>query len=847
MNPGQTPPPTRARARRRDHRPGTGRVTPVSTYRLQIHGGFGFDDAAATVPYLRDLGVSHLYLSPILEPEPGSTHGYDVVDHDALNSEAGGRAAYDRLAAAARDAGLGIVVDVVPNHMTVPTETYLNGPLWDVLRRGRDSTYAEWFDVDWEADEGRVLMPVLGKDLDAALADGEIALARDGGADGDETVLRYYDHEFPVDPATADLPLPELVAAQAYRLAFWEEGATDLNYRRFFDVTTLQAVRVEDDDVFDATHELLMTLFADGAIDGFRIDHPDGLADPGGYLGRLAHRTGDAWVVVEKILEGHEELLGEWACAGTTGYDALLRVQQVLTDPSGAERLTALWQDIADEPVHDLEDVILAAKQQVVAEVQAAEVNRLLRLVERVLPQVDPDAVRRALGALLVSMDRYRAYLVPGQRPARSQLVVLGQATARARDLLGPADLPALDQVSQLARGGRPAGARTDADASLAADEFVIRFQQTCGPVMAKGIEDTAFYRWFRLTGANEVGGDPGHLSIEPDEFHEYAERRLADWPVTMTTLSTHDTKRSEDVRARLAVLAERPDDWAAWLATARTLSARARNGLVDPATEYLIWQTVVGAWPITPERLETYILKAIREAKTRTAWVDGDAAYEEAIIAFATAVVTEADVVAHIRSWIADAAESERAFALGQKLIQLTMPGVPDLYQGSELTLFTLVDPDNRGPVDYDLRARLLAGSANGSAGAAAAGGEPAGDEATALDRDKLAVTAAAVRLRRARPEWFVGRGADYVAVESSSGHALAFARGTGDVEAVTVATIGPHRLAEAGGWLDETLDLPPGAWRDLLSDRVVEATDDGARLADVLASAPVALLVRA
>ncbi len=825
--------PSRNPLPRRDHRPGLTRATPISTYRLQINGEFGFDAAAAVVPYLAELGVSHLYLSPILEPEPGSTHGYDVVDHDALNSEAGGREAFERLSDAARAAGLGIIVDIVPNHMTVPQETYLNSQLWDVLRHGRASQYADWFDVDWEAEDFKILMPILGADLDTALTNGELAVAHDGGADSTETVLRYYDHELPVRPGTESLDLPALVDAQAYRLAHWEDGQTDLNYRRFFDVTTLQAVRVEEDDIFDATHELLLELYREGRIDGFRIDHPDGLADPGGYLGRLAHRTGNAWVVVEKILEGHEELMPQWACAGTTGYDALLRVQQVLTDPTGTETLDAMWAEIAAPERVDLGDVIIAAKLQVVEEVQAAEVNRLLRLVERVLPDTDLEAARRALTALLVSMDRYRAYLVAGQRPARSQLVVLAQAEGRARDRLDAGDHPLLGQITQLARGGRPAGGLSGPDAHEAIAEFVTRFQQTCGPVMAKGIEDTAFYRWLRQTGANEVGGDPGTLSIEVDEFHAYAEERLEHWPLTMTTLSTHDTKRSEDVRARLAVLSERAQDWQDWFAEARRMSARLRNGLVDPETEYLIWQTLVGTWPMTPERMSTYLLKATREAKTHTAWVDGDEPYEEAIVAFATALIEDPDVGAHIQRWVDQTAESSRAFSLAQKLIQLTMPGVPDLYQGSEYALLTLVDPDNRGAVDYDEHRIRLEALSEGAL-------------PQDLSEAKLRVVTTALRLRREHPEWFVGRTADYLALDTGSPNAIAFARGgTDGPAAVTVAAIAPHRLRKSGGWQDEHLDLPAGDWRDLLSGNEFTSVD-GIPTGDVLGEQPVALLVR-
>lgn len=809
------------------------RALPTSTYRLQVHGGFGFDAAAEQTAYLAKLGVSHLYLSPILQPAEGSTHGYDVVDHTALNEEAGGRGAFDRLVAAAHDAGLGIVVDVVPNHMTVPEATWRNAALWSLLRHGRESPYAAWFDVDWDVEDGRVLMPVLGASLEEVLAAGELSVGA-GGREGDETVLRYYGHEYPVARGTESLPIADLVAAQHYRLTFWRDGATDLNYRRFFDVTTLKAVRVEDPAVFDATHELLLSLHAEGAIDGFRIDHPDGLADPGGYLARLADATGDAWVVAEKILEGEEQLPSSWRCAGTTGYDTLLRVQQVLTSGTGDEALDRLWAHRAPGR-ESLDDVVLASKELVVETVQAAEVNRLLRLMQQALPRDDTAELRRGLEAVLVSMDRYRAYVVPGATVDPAQVAVLEEAGERARALVGEAE--PVDAVLALARGEVPDGADP-----AAVEEFVVRFQQTCGPVMAKGIEDTAFYRWLRMTGANEVGGHPAQLSIGAEDLHAFSRRQLETWPTTMTTLTTHDTKRSEDVRARLMTLAESAEDWSTWLDEAADLAAAHRNSVrsrLDAATEYLIWQTVVGAWPLTPERIETYVLKAVREAKDRTAWVDGDADYEAAVVAFARAVVADPAVAAHVETWLSLHGASVRANVLGQKLLQLTTVGVPDVYQGGELQLLTLVDPDNRGLVDFGVRAERLDRL-------------DAGDRPRDLDDEKLLVTAAALRLRRDRREWFVGADAFYDGVAVESPYAVAFVRGDASGPAVvTVVTRSADTLARAGGFTDELLSLPPGEWRNLLSDNGAGATaaspmSGEVRLADLLADLPVALLVR-
>ncbi|MGG5259395.1 malto-oligosyltrehalose synthase [Phycicoccus avicenniae] len=811
------------------HRPDPARVVPTATYRLQVHGGFGFDDAAAHVPYLASLGVSHVYLSPVLQAAPGSTHGYDVLDHTRISEEAGGREAFDRLVAACREHGLGVVVDVVPNHMAVPSPEHLNAPFWSLLREGRRSPYAGWFDVDWVAEDDRLLMPVLGDTLAQVLRRGELSLATDGGPGGAEPVLRYYDHEFPVAAGTEELPLAELVEAQAYRLSSWREAGDALNYRRFFDVTSLVAVRVEDPVVFTATHALLLALHGHGEVDGFRIDHPDGLADPSGYLERLAASTGDAWVVVEKILEGEERLPESWRCAGTTGYDALLRVQQVLTPPDDTGTLDRLWAEVAPDRAA-LDDVVLESKRLVVDDVQAAEVDRLMRLVRRVVPGADAAALRRALEGLLVSMDRYRAYLVPGRGVDPEQAAVVEGAAERARGVLAPSDEDALDLVVRLVLDREVPEAVTDS--GPVADEFRVRFQQTCGPVMAKGIEDTAFYRWFRLAGANEVGGHPEVLSTGADAFHTWCARQQAEWPTSMTTLTTHDTKRSEDTRARLMVLAEDARGWEQWLARARELAEPHRTPRVDAPTEYLVWQTLVGTWPVSGARLEEYLLKAVREAKVHTAWVDGDEEYEAEVVAFARALGRDLAVHEHVDAWTGPHEASVRANILGQKLVQLTMPGVPDVYQGCEIGMLSLVDPDNRRPVDWADRAERLARVDDD---------EPCFD----LDDDKMRLTALALRLRREHPSAFVGEDATYAALEVGTEHALAFARGDAEgARALVVVTRAAGRLADAGGFGEASVEVPPGEWVEVLSGR--EVGSGTALLADLLADRPVALLVR-
>ena len=796
---------------------------PQATYRLQLRAEFGFDDAATVVPYLSGLGISHAYLSPILQAAPGSTHGYDVVDHSRLSEPAGGRPAFDRLAARLADHRMGAVADVVPNHVAVPTPARLNKALWSVLRDGPGSPYAEWFDVDWGSGNQPLLMAVLGQRIGRVLADGELSV------DGD--VLRYYEHEYPLRPGTENLPIAELVTEQWYRLAHWRVADEELNYRRFFDVDTLAAVRVETQEVFDATHELLLALLHEGKLNGFRIDHPDGLADPRGYLRRLAERTGGAWVVVEKILEGTEELPHDWPCAGTTGYDALLRVGGLFVDPAGAAPLAALHSELTGAPA-DFSPVVEEAKREVVKHGQYAEVHRLVELLARIC-QDDVrlrDHTRRAFHEvvveLLVHFDVYRAYVVPGEQPAPTAIDALERAAGKARQNLDDDRQETLDVVLQLLLG-KETGTASRID-EHARHELIVRFQQTCGPVMAKGVEDTAFYRWFRLSSLNEVGGDPEHFGVTPEEFHAFAARLNQHWPKTMTTLSTHDTKRSEDVRARLGVLSEQPAAWSEAVREWRRLSEDHRSPVLDGSTEYLLWQTLFGTWddgPLPEDRLQAYLLKAIREAKRHTTWTSPDEEYEQAVAAFASAVLADAAVLESVRRFAARQSEFVRAATLGQKLVQLTMPGVPDVYQGTELVDLSLVDPDNRRPVDYQHRIDRLRRLDDGA-------------KPDDLSDEKLLVTSRALRLRRQYPEAFAG---SYTPLPTSNGHAVAFARGDA---VITVATRLPAALHRLGGWGDSTVVLPSGQWKNVLTGH--EVGSGAARIHELLENLPVALLRR-
>ena len=779
---------------------------PVSTYRLQITADFDLFEAARRLPYLHDLGVDWVYLSPLLAAEPGSSHGYDVVAFDRIDPDRGGPEGLEAVSREARRLGMGVLVDIVPNHVGIATPA--EDPWWwDVLRLGRESEHASAFDIDWAAGEGRLRIPVVGDD-DQTDGTGPIAHLRlvdtpEGGE------LLYHDHHYPVAPGTwEDGDDPNTVhERQHYELVNWHVADEGLNYRRFFAVNTLAAVRVEDPEVFAETHVEIRRWFDEGLVDGLRVDHPDGLRDPRRYLDDLAALTGGAYVLVEKILEPGESLPEDWATAGTTGYDALALIDRVLTDPAGQAPLDALETELRGAPTdwatmtHDL-------KRQVADTILHSEVRRITREIRR-LPAVAGtadaagsfSAVEDAVAELLACFGVYRSYLPEGREH-------LDEAFARARvrrpDLEATYDLllPVLgDEWTAPAR----------------------RFQQTSGMVMAKGVEDCAFYRTSRLTSLNEVGGDPSHFSVGVDEFHRAMTARQRHWPHAMTTLSTHDTKRGEDVRARIGVLAEIPDEWAT---TLRAVLARTQPP--DPGFASLLLQAALGAWPLSRERLHAYAEKAMREAGDRTTWTQVDETYEAAVHRFVDSLYDDEGVRRLLDPFLQRIARPGWVNALSAKLVALTMPGVPDVYQGSELWEQSLVDPDNRRPVDLDLRTELL-GSLDP---APALTGSPE-DRGAA----KLRLVNHALRLRRNRPELFSGYTA-VPAVGPAAEHVVAFDRGG----ALTVATRLPIGLERAGGWQGTRLDLPPGRWRDELTGAETTTGQVGC----LLAVYPVALLVR-
>ncbi|MFI8197122.1 malto-oligosyltrehalose synthase [Streptomyces sp. NPDC085942] len=787
-------------------------MTPTATYRLQLQPDFPFAAAEKAVPYLAALGVSHLHLSPVLEAVPGSTHGYDVVDHGRVRAELGGEEGLRSLASAAREHGLGLVLDIVPNHMAASPRH--NRRLWEVLREGPDSPYARWFDIDWAAGGGKVLLPVLAGPLGGELEH----LAVEG-----ET-LRYHDHAFPLRAGTAGLPLPQLLDAQHYRLGWWRLARTELNYRRFFTVPELIGVRVEHPEVFQDTHAKVLELLRDGVLDGLRVDHPDGLAAPAAYLERLRDATGGRWTVVEKILTGDERLPAEWAVAGTTGYDALHRIDGLFTDPAGSAELLGHYRDFAGPPADrggDWTETVRRAAYRVVTHELAAETAWLTRLATAVCAQDPalrdhaPWALRTAVRELLVRVPVYRPYVTAGEPPTRIAEEALTDAAVRdAKAVFAvPEEAAAVDVVRELALGRLGGGEEQAA--------FCARFAQTASALHAKSVEDTAFYRYVPLLSATEVGGDPGRPAVSPEEFHAFAARIARDWPATGTVLTTHDTKRSADVRARIAVLSQCPERWAALVSE---VAAAAPVAVPDRQLAWAAWQSAYGCAELPAEelggRLEPALLKAVREAGLSTSWTESDPAYERAVADFVAAGPGRASgpVRARIAEFADALAPHVRAHVLGAALTHLTMPGVPDLYQGTESEYLALVDPDNRRPF-----------------------------RRPEVPDEKRELTSVALGLRRELPDVFGARGTyePLTASGPAASYLVAFCRSGEVVTAVTRLSL---RLAEVGGWGETVLELPGGdGWEDLLSASPGRVFAGGAvRAGELFAERPVALLRR-
>ncbi|HKY94678.1 MAG TPA: malto-oligosyltrehalose synthase, partial [Kiloniellales bacterium] len=749
-------------------------------YRLQFRAGMDFDRAAALAPYLAKLGVSHLYASPLFQARSRSTHGYDVTDHGRIDESLGGMDGFLRLSAALRQAGLGLVLDIVPNHMAASPEN----PWWrDVLRHGRHSRFAGHFDIDWQAP--KLLLPILGQTFASALAAREFTLGRDP----DGLSWRYFDHSVPIDPRTwalvlspeeialpasdpAAMPetfaawaadagnaerldaaleaasentalLQDLHAAQPWRLAYWRAARDASTYRRFFELSDLVGVRVEEPGVFDDVHRLLFELLEDGHVQGLRIDHIDGLADPAWYLSRLAAEApGSPPIWVEKILGPDEILPADWRVCGTTGYDFVHSVAALMIDPAAETVIGRAYDSfigIAADPVAMLRE----AKRRMLTWNLAAELDGVTELAVSAAREDSRacdwgrDTLRRAVVALATAMPVYRSYLRGTEAPSledAARLARVGQDAAGEAELEDPAAVG--DLLRLILTAPSPAAVR-----------LRLRFQQTTGALMAKAMEDTLFYRYGRLLAANEVGGDPALLGMTEKVFFEALSRRAAGQPQAVNATATHDTKRGEDARLRIAAIADAPE---AWRAAVDAWEAMLQPGEPEPEMRWHFYQALLGAWDpddaALADRLVAYMIKAAREAKVRTSWTHINSSYEGVLRGFVRRALGEgsafpADFARRAEPFLAAGARK----SLVQLALKLTLPGIPDIYQGTEWADLSLVDPDNRRPVDFAARIAALETSS--------ASGQSFNDRKLLLMRQLLG-------LRRELPELFAGGG---------------------------------------------------------------------------------------
>jgi malto-oligosyltrehalose synthase len=842
--------------------------------RLQLHREFTFADASGLVPYMVELGISHLYSSPILAARAGSMHGYDVIDPTRVNPELGGEQDLRSLVATLRAAGLGLIVDIVPNHMA---SGGMENPWWaDVLRHGHASRYAMYFDIDWDT-QGKVLAPFLGDPYGETLREGRITLDRGNG----EPAVRYYDARFPIRPedhaqiaaaapdgfdATTEAGrdrLHRLLEHQHYRLAWWRSAGDATNWRRFFDINGLVGMRIEDDAVFEATHATLFRLYEEGLIDGVRVDHVDGLADPPGYCRRLRARLdelatrrpadaprGRAWLVVEKILGAGERLPDDWGVDGTSGYDFMDEVSALLHDPSGEEPLRNLWSDVSGRPA-DFAEEETAARREVLEHSFTAQLDAtvaaLHRVAERDVATRDTTAaaIKRALVALLVRFPVYRSYGV-GQRSD-----AIAKAVAEAMKEVPGAYHPTLTLLERWL--GEEATA-----------EVAVRFQQLSAPVAAKAVEDTAYYRYGVLLSRNEVGADVRRFSARAEDFHASCLRRREHFPDAMLATATHDHKRGEDVRARLAVLSEIPEEWERmvrrWFAMNAPHRRTGDRPMPSPGDELMLYQMIVGAWPVGDsdlreyaERLAEWQLKALREAKLETSWEAPNVEYEDAARSFLYTIMGDAEGFAAGAAMLARRIGSAGAVnGLAQTLLKLTVPGVPDSYQGAEFWDQSLVDPDNRRPVDFARRIEAL--RANESPVRAASHWQ---DGAV-----KQAVIHRVLTLRREAPMLFA-RG-DYRPLEATGPmaiHVVAFMRSEDEAcclvfaPRMTSRLLPPPRPGDAGvitipaeSWAGTLLHLPENlagrAMRDRISGARLDRLGECLPVAEALSRFPVALL---
>ncbi len=900
-----------------------------ATYRLQFHRGFTFHDARALIPYLAELGISHLYASPIMEARPGSSHGYDIINHNRINPEIGGEADFQTLVAELHAHDMGLILDIVPNHMGVGGRD--NAWWLDVLEWGEDSPFSGYFDINWDAAradlKGRVLLPVLGDQYGVILEQGGIELRLDQ-ADGSFSAW-YFDHRFPISPhfyatiieesvgplaglaqefaAVGSCPpviarervvvlkrrlaeiarepiaaaaiatalqafngraggpenfgrLHRLLDAQAYRLAYWRVATEEINYRRFFNINDLAGLRVELPQLFEDTHRLVFGMIRRGEVQGLRVDHIDGLFDPGEYCAALQRRFAKPlYILVEKILARFERL-PDWPIAGSTGYDFINQALALFVDPSGEATMTRLYRQFTARDA-DFDATLRACKIRIMRVNLASEMNVLagrfhrLSMSEWRTRDFTLNGMLAALEEVIAAFPVYRTY-VSDRGPSADDRHYIEWAVGQAKKQRRPGDTTILDFVHDVIT------ARWDGHAHPAEVlQTAMQFQQVTGPVLAKASEDTAFYRYFRLLALNEVGGDPRRFGMSVAAFHRLMQDRARSWPRAMITTATHDTKRGEDARLRLALLSEMPRDWGRKVSRWLRLNRRHRSEIdgepvPDRNVEYLFYQTLIGVWPPRlrlddtdavsrlAQRVEAYMTKAVREGKEASSWSNPNTDYETALRRFIGGVLDASRAnpfLADFHDFVELLARPGAITSLAQLVLKLTVPGIPDIYQGGELWDFSLVDPDNRRPVDWEQRRALL----HEVAAAGFAGFSDDWEEG----REKLFIMHRLLELRRRHPELFAA--GDYMPLdvtgERGGNHLCAFARRHGETVLVVAVPRLVYRLYQnvaSANWGAAELIVPAQrGWRDVLTGRGWPGVER-LPVSDLLADFPVAVL---
>jgi len=803
-------------------------MTPTSTYRVQFNRDFRFVDALKLVDYLHDLGITDLYASPILKARPGSAHGYDVTDPTTLNPEIGTEEEFDELRRALQARGMGLILDIVPNHMAASSDN----PWWfDVLEKGEESAWAQFFDVDWESK--RVLLPILARPYGETLENHELVVTMEGG----RCVLQYHEFKLPIAAGAEGLiadSVDRILSRQHYRLAYWRKAADSINYRRFFDISDLVSLRAERDDVFQATHEYVLKLVEQHKVTGLRIDHIDGLLDPAAYLARLPQ----TYVVVEKILAGNERLPADWRTSGTTGYDFLNFVNGVFIDREGFGRLEEIYSEFT-RSTKTRTELFREYKRKAMNQLFAGELNalvqQLLELAEddRHARDIPSEELKDAFIAVTASLPVYRTYINDDGQISETDLAHITDAITVAGK--GPA-FDFLRRVLLI----EPAWYIRHRKADYL--EFVLQWQQFTGPVMAKGLEDTTFYVHNPLVSVNEVGGDCNgpEVYFGVEEFHRRNLDRRDRWPHTMNASSTHDTKRSEDVRARINVLSEIPDEWRRFLRRWKTAPA----GIPAPNELVLIYQSLIGAWPIESDRFKQYVIKALREGKAHTSWIDIDEDYERKALSFIDSLYSNRSFLRNFARLQKEVAYFGALSSLSQLVLKATSPGIPDFYRGTETWDFSLADPDNRRPVDFGLLKEMMQDLTERANPRRLLKQWPDG-------RIKMYLTAKLLQFRRRHPRLFDE--GEYIPLRvtgARADHVIAFARRFQNDWCLVAVPRLCASLTRAGtpplgkkAWKDTRIEMPPEFPADA-ADIFTDSEVSTPRLSDLFATLPLAVI---